>query len=116
MNILSEVKEILSPLNIPIETGVFKDEAPDEYIVLTPLSDSYPLSADDVPQTDEQELRITLYSKNNYIRVKNQIIARCLTNYFFITDRLYGGYDTETGYHRYTIDVAKTYDLETEEQ
>lgn len=68
MNILSEVKELLSSLNIPIETGVFSKEAPNEYIVLVPLADSYPLNADNVPQTDQQELRITLFTKGNYVR------------------------------------------------
>jgi len=112
MNILSEVKTLLESLNIPIETGVFKDEAPDEYIVLVPLADSFPLNADDKPQTDKQELRITIYTKNNYIRLKNNITGRLLTHFFYITDRRYNGYETDTGYHQYTIDVAKTYDIE----
>jgi len=116
MNILSEVKTILASLNIPIETGVFKDTAPTSYIVLVPLSDSYPLNADDTPQTDEQELRISLFTKGNYISIKNQIVARLVTNYFTITDRRYNGYDTETGYYQYTIDVAKIYEIETIEE
>lgn len=112
MNILSEVKELLTPLNIPIETGVFKDTAPDRYIVLVPLSDSFSLNADDKPQADEQELRISIYSKGNYLPIKNQVTARLLDNYFFITDRRYNGYDADTGYYQYTIDVAKNYELE----
>ena len=116
MNILSEVKELLASLGIPIETGVFQDTAPSSYIVLVPLADSFPLNADDEPQTDEQELRISLYSKSNYLQLKNQVTARLLSHYFFITDRRYNGYDTETGYHQYTIDVAKNYDIENEEE
>ena len=112
MNILSEVKELLTPLGIPIETGVFNGTAPDSYIVLVPLSDSFPLNADDQPQTDEQELRISIYSKGNYLQIKNQVTARLLSNYFYITDRRYNGYDTDTGYYQYTIDVAKNYELE----
>ncbi len=112
MNILSEAKELLAPLGIPIETGVFNGTAPDSYIVLVPLSDSFPLNADDQPQTDEQELRISIYSKGNYLQIKNQATARLLSNYFYITDRRYNGYDTDTGYYQYTIDVAKTYELE----
>ena len=46
MNILAETRTMLSPLGVPIETGVFKNKASVEYIVLTPLSDTYPLSAD----------------------------------------------------------------------
>ena len=112
MNILSEVKSIIETLNIPVETGVFSDKAPDEYIVLVPLSDSFPLNADDEPQTDKQELRISIFTKGNYIRLKNRITGRLITHYFYITDRRYNGYETETGYHQYTIDVAKTYDIE----
>ncbi len=112
MNILSEVKTLLTPLNIPIETGVFSDTAPDSYIVFVPLSDSFPLNADDKPQTDEQELRISVYSKSNYLHIKNQITARLLSEYFYITDRRYNGYDADTGYYQYTIDVAKNYELE----
>lgn len=114
MNILAETKNVLSSLDIPIETGVFKNKAPVEYIVLTPLSDTYPLSADNFPQTDVQELRITLYTKNNYLQVKNKIVKRLLQSDFTITARRYGGYETDTGYHQYTIDVVKNYDIEEE--
>ena len=115
MSILEEVISLLSPLKIPIETGTFSEETPDSYIVLIPLLDTYPLNADDKPQIDKQELRITLYTKSNYIHLKNQIIARLISNYFYITERRYGGYDADTGYHQYTIDVAKTYEIEQEE-
>ena len=65
MSILSETKAIIESLNIPVETGVFKNIAPETYIVLVPLADSYPLSADDKPEVDYQELRISLFSKGN---------------------------------------------------
>ena len=82
MNILSEVKSIIETLNIPVETGVFSDKAPDEYIVLVPLADSFPLNADDEPQTDKQELRISIFTKGNYIRLKNRLTGRLITHYF----------------------------------
>ncbi len=115
MSILSETTELLSSLNIPIETGVFSGEAPSTYIVLVPLSDSYPLNADNYPQIDRQELRISLFSKGNYLSLKNNICTRLLTHNFCITDRRYNGYDTGTGYHQYTIDVAKDYETNIEE-
>lgn len=115
MNILAETRTMLSPLDVPIETGVFKNKAHVEYIVLTPLSDTYPLSADNFPQTDVQELRITLYTKNNYLKLKNKIVKRLLQSDFTITARWYGGYETDTGYHQYTIDVTKNYDIEEED-
>ena len=41
MNILEDINEVLKALGIPIETGVFKSEAPDTYIVLVPLTDTF---------------------------------------------------------------------------
>lgn len=116
MNILSETKELLKQLKVPIETGIFSEEAPSEYIVLIPLADTYPLNADDMPQADNQELRISIFTKRNYIKLKNQITSRLLAHYFYITDRRYNGYDTDAGYHQYTIDVAKAYEIENEEE
>ena len=112
MNILSELKSLLSDINVPIETGVFSKKAPDEYIVLIPLADSYPLNADNTPQLDQQEVRISIFTKENYIKLKNSILKNLIMNFFYITDRRYNGFDADTGYYQYTIDVAKTYDIE----
>lgn len=111
MNILAETRAVLEPLGIPIETGVFKSEAPETYIVLVPLADTFPLNADDMPQMDLQELRITLFSKGNYIKLKNKITASLLSASFCITERRYNGFDTGAGYHQLTIDVAKNYEI-----
>lgn len=112
MNILQEVKAIIEDLNVPVETGVFKDKAPDTYVVLVPLSDTYPLNADDKPQTDYQGLRISLFSKTNYLTLKNRILTKLIDSCFYITERIYNGYDTETEYYHYTIDVEKNYEIE----
>lgn len=112
MNILSELKSLLLDMNVPIETGVFSKKAPDEYIVLVPLADSYPFNADNTPQMDQQEVRISIFTKGNYIKLKNNISKKLIMNFFYITDRRYNGFDTDTGYYQYTIDVAKTYDIE----
>ncbi len=111
MNILTEVKGLIDQLGIPVETGVFKGSAPDTYIVLVPLLDDFPFSADNLPQTDVQELRITLFSKGNYIKTKNKITAALLKAELTITERRYNGYDTGAGYHQYTIDVAQNYEI-----
>ena len=88
MNILSELNTVLASLNIPIETGIFKSKAPDTYIVLVPINDSYPLHSDDYPQVDYQECRITLYSKANYTKLKNRISKILLSNFFYITESM----------------------------
>ena len=112
MNILSNIHATLGQLGIPLETGVFTEAAPDQYIVIVPLSDSFALNADDFPGYDIQEARISLYSKRNYIADKNRIIRALLASDFTITGRQYIGYETTTGYHHYVVDVSKHYEME----
>lgn len=112
MNMLSELNSTLSTLDIPIETGVFTDTAPDKYIVIVPMSDSFDLHADNSPTVDVQEARLSLYAQRNYMKDKNTIVRTLLAADFTITDRRYIGYETETGYHHYAVDVAKYYEME----
>ena len=112
MNLLSELNALLTDCGIPVETGVFSDKAPDAYIVLTPLSDSFELHADNAPGCETQEARLSLYSKDSYTKVKNAIVRTLLGADFYITDRRYIGFEAETGYHHYAIDVAQIYELD----
>jgi hypothetical protein len=110
MNILTELNQLLTPI-LPVETGVFSGKAPDEYVVITPMADVFELHADNAPQAETQEARLSLFSKGNYIQRKNQIVSALLAHDFTITARLYNGFDGETNYHGYTIDVAQNYEL-----
>ena len=112
MSILVDINATLKVLGIPIETGVFHDDAPDKYIVIVPLTDSFILHADNTPEYDIQEARISLYAQGSYTKEKNAIIRALLNADFTITDRRYIGYETETGYFHYNVDVAKHYKLE----
>lgn len=112
MSILADIQIVISPLKIPIETGIFKDAAPDKYIVVTPLGDSFDLHADNAPGIDIQEARLSIYAQSNYQKDKNSVIKALLSNDFTITDRRYIGYETETGYYHYAVDVAKHYEME----
>ena len=112
MSILADIRAVVSALGIPIETGVFSDAAPDEYAVITPLSDSFPLHADNAPGFETQEARLSLFSKGNYMKRKKRLSKALLSADFTITDRRYIGYETDTGYHHYAIDVAKLYEWE----
>jgi hypothetical protein len=111
VSVLSDINVTLEPLGIPLETGVFKDEAPDKYIVVVPMADSFELHADNTPGYDVQEARISLYAKGSYTKDKNAIVRALLGADFTITDRRYIGYETETGYFHYNVDVAKHYDM-----
>jgi len=112
MSFLSEINRIITGLGLPVETGVFSGKAPDEYVVITPLSDTFGFHADNRPQFETQEARLSLFSKGNYLRRKNEIVRALMAADFTITARLYVGYEADTGYHHYAIDVAQNYDLE----
>ena len=109
MSLLSELNTIVGSCGIPVETGVFTDPAPDTYLVLTPLSDSFNLHADNRPGIDTQEVRLSLFCKENYTKIKNRLVKAVLNADMTITDRRYIGFETDTGYHHYAIDVAKSY-------
>lgn len=111
MSILAELTGVLRGLRIPVETGVFSGKAPDEYIVVTPLVDSYELYADNRPGFETQEARLSLFSKGNYLQRKRQIKAALLDAEMTVTDSRYLGYEADTGYHHYGIDVSKQYEL-----
>ena len=112
MSILSELNTLFETANIPVETGVFSGVPPDEYLVLTPLTDTFAVYGDNKPLADVSEVRISLFSKNNYLQRKNQLVRMLLQADFVITDRRYIGHEDDTGYHHYAIDVAKEYETE----
>jgi len=112
MSVLADIQSALSNLGIPIETGVFTDKAPAKYIVVVPLADSFDLHADNAPGCDVQEARISLYAQGSYTKDKNAIVKALLAAELTITDRRYIGYENDTGYHHYAVDVAQYYEME----
>ena len=112
MSLLSELKIVIEAVGLPVETGVLSDEPPDEYVVVTPLADTYELHADNLPEYEIQEARLSLFSRGNYLKRKKQLSNALLAADFTITDRRYIGHEDDTGYHHYAIDVAKLYRLE----
>lgn len=115
MSILEDLTTVLSRKGIPIETGIFSEEAPDQYMVIIPMTDTFDLHADNEPGIDIQEARISLFSKGSYTNMKNRLVRMLLREDYTITGRTYNGFETDTGYHHYTVDVAKFYEYETEE-
>ena len=110
--ILEELNDLLSNLNIPVETGVFSGSAPDTYSVLTPLTDRFEIFGDNLPLIDVNEVRISLFSKGNYLESKRQITQALVGADFTITDRLFVDFEKDTKYYHLAIDVAKHYEME----
>lgn len=112
MSLLADLSAIAQKVGIVVETGVFSGVAPTEYLVLTPLTDSFDIHADNGPSIDVQEVRISLFTKGSYTKWKNTLVRAILAADMTITDRRYVGHDDDTGYHNYAIDVAHYYELE----
>lgn len=112
MSLLSELKDIAENCGVKVETGVFSDTPPDEYIVLTPLADSFEMHCDNLPEYEIQEVRISIFSKGNYTALKYKLTASIFKADISITDRRYIGHEDDTGYHHYAVDTAKSYKME----
>ena len=112
MNILSELNALIDAIHLPVETGFYSEKAPIEYVVLVPLMDVFEVHANNRPSYVVSEVRIALFSKGNYQQRKKQLTSVLINADFTITERRYVGHESETGYHNYVIDVAKTYRVE----
>jgi hypothetical protein len=112
MSILAELNTLLGALDMPLETGIFSETPPDEYLVLTPMSAILDLYADNKPLAQLEEVRISLFTKNNYLNRRNQLTRLLLGAGFSITDRRYIGFEEDTKYHHYSIDVMMEYEME----
>lgn len=110
--LLTTLTDLIGGMHIPLETGVFKGKAPDRYVVLTPLTDTLDLYADNRPGAEIQEARVSLFDKGNYLKTKNLLTRSLLEADITITDRRYIGHEDNTGYNHYAIDVAKNYETE----
>ena len=105
MSMLEELNMIVESAGLPVETGVFSKAAPDEYVVITPISDHFALFSDDAPSMNIEEARLSLFSKRNYTQKKDLLVRILLTAGFTVSDRRYIGHEADTGYHQYSIDI-----------
>jgi hypothetical protein len=113
MNITAELDALITSLGLPVETGKFSGKAPEEYVIVTPLVDAFALYADNRPEYETQEARLSLYSKKNYQAAKRRLVKALLQAGFTITLRQYVGREDETGFFHYTIDAQKLYRWES---
>ena len=104
---LEELNTIVESAGLPVETGVFSNTAPDEYVVLTPISEHFALFSDDTPGMNIEEARLSLFSKKNYTQKKDLLVRMLLTAGFTVSGRRYIGHEADTGYHHYSIDLAQ---------
>ena len=115
MSILEELNTLVEGLGLPVETGVFSEQPPETYIVLTPLNDEYALYADNYPQADIHQVRLSLFCYRNYLNTKAALSEALLAADFTVTERRYMGREDDSGYHQYIVDVEKEYTTQEEE-
>jgi len=112
MTITSELDTLITGLGLPVETGVFSGKAPDQYVIVTPLGDTFVLHCDNRPEYETQEARLSLYSKGNYQATRRRLTKALIKAGFTITDRRYIGREDDTAYFHWAADVAATYKWE----
>ena len=89
MTILAELNTLLNDLLNQVETGKLSDKALEELVVLVPISDNFSLFCDDRPKYETSEVRLSIFTKGNYIKLKNKIVKELLNRTFTITDKRY---------------------------
>lgn len=104
---LEELNTIVESAGLPVETGVFSGTAPDEYVVITPISEHFALFSDDTPGMNIEEARLSLFSKRNFTQKKDLLVHMLLMAGFVVTDRRFIGREDDTGYYHYSIDLAQ---------
>lgn len=95
----------LKSLNIPISVMENTKKGLSEFIVLIPLTDRLSGYSDNKPSVTYGEAELALYTKGNYIPLRDEITRLLLEADIGITERRYIEYETETGYHHYIIDA-----------
>lgn len=105
--LLEQLTTIADGLNLPFEVGLYTTTpAPQTYLVATPLADVLEVFADNAPEVEVEEVRLSLFTKANYLGLRDQITRALLKAGLTVTGRTYVGFEADTHYHHYAIDVA----------
>lgn len=105
--LLENLSHIAKKLGFAYAVSCYTDSpAPDTYLVFTPLTDSFEIFADNTPGVEIEEARISLFTKTNYLALRDQITKALISARLVITGRRYIGYEADTGFHHYSIDVS----------
>ncbi|MGJ9616257.1 hypothetical protein ACRQGJ_00175 [Actinotignum sp. GS-2025b] len=105
--LLENLSHIAKKLGLAYAVSCYTDSpAPDTYLVFTPLTDSFEIFADNTPGIEIEEARISLFTKTNYLALRDLITKALISARLVITARRYIAYEDDTGYHHYSIDVS----------
>ncbi|WP_277034979.1 hypothetical protein [Propionimicrobium lymphophilum] len=110
--LLKQLSCIAQKLELPYAVGLYANTpAPDTYLVFTPLADSLEVFADNTPGIEVEEVRISLFTKINYLSLRDRLTRTLINADLTVTARRYITFETDTGFHHYSIDVAGWYSM-----
>lgn len=117
MTALQKIKSILDEIGIKSMTADYadnSDSAPESYVVIVPIADELDEYADDLPTVERNSVRLSIYTKKNYSKLRKRIRDAILENGVQITGMSFVEREKDTGYYHYEIDVEYI-EFETEE-
>lgn len=107
MSILTDLVAVCRSQRLPVATSIYLDSpAPPRYAVITPLTETYTLWGDNQPGVNIEEARLNLYIRGDFTPDAAALTKACREHGLTVTARTYVGFETDTGYHHWAIDLA----------
>ncbi|MCI1786582.1 MAG: hypothetical protein LKI58_00740 [Actinomyces sp.] len=105
--LLEQLTAIADQEGLPIAVGLYTDSpAPATYLVATPLSDMFDVYGDNQPGVEIEEVRLAVFTTGNYLPIRDRLTRALVDAGLTVTARRYVGFEADTGYHHYALDVA----------
>ena len=105
--LLETLTRICKALSLPVSVGNHASTpAPDIFVVLTPLAETFELFAGNVPGAEVIEVRASVFTKTDYQPVAQALVAELLEAGVTVTGRRYVGFEDDTKYHHWAVDTA----------
>lgn len=113
--LLEQAKTICVSLGLPFQTGLYTDAPhPESFVVATPLADVFDVFADNQPHIEVETVRLSLFTKANYLWLRDRLTRALLAAGVTVAARRYVGFEDDTGYHHYALDIETHHTFELE--
>lgn len=102
-----DLQAILAALDIPNEMLLYRaTPLPDTFAILTPIGSELVYASDEITH-EIPEVRVVIYSKNNYRATVKSLIAAVNSAGLTVTESTFVDYDDESGFYSYAVGVEK---------
>ena len=106
-SLLETLTRICVDLGLPVSVGNHAaSPAPETYVVLTPLAETFEVFADELPGAEVIQVRASLFTKTDHQHVSRALTNELLAEGVTITGRRYVGFEDDTKYHHGAVDAA----------